>query len=519
MDLRNGLIPEKVNEGRLISALSLEQRVLANGVLPNSPPMERISLVKGMITGLLEKGEWNEAIRLVYEDGSPARVLFDGDWEGLRKDILASVQQQREWYIGESVASLLLKHNETELLYDIACKMPLGRGDLREILEMVESKIPAERMKEGYNIIAAQAEKENERASAYEYYRRAGNEEAITSMYQRLLKGALTITTSDPDLRLLLDIALETSTDKNNRGAETVYAVLQRPGLLRQSPEMPLRLAQLVNGHKVALSKSQDKLLKDALVSLPLYSIKDLIKTAGGEDLSLRWAKAHAESDPKDAYHIFKRVGYTGPKLATAVQQGLKNHGENRQHYCGLAPDEIEESHLRQVYDSLPLELKMSVADHLKDNALLRDLSRRYSRKDAGTAYRLWISGQGEHDNPYMIKLRTSMMQKELTGKFGPSAHLFLPEDTIGNRMWFAQLIEKHPEEAYDVAQRIQHEHLVDQARLKMIATSPLEALRKFEGYDKKDRDIIGINLALDALAQQYDVPRQKVNEYLALQK
>ncbi len=85
------LITEKVNEGRLLAALSLEHRVLANGVLPNSKLIERVSLVKGIITGLLERGQWNEVVRLVYQDGSPARALFDGDWDGLRKDILASV--------------------------------------------------------------------------------------------------------------------------------------------------------------------------------------------------------------------------------------------------------------------------------------------------------------------------------------------------------------------------------------------------------------------------------------------
>ena len=136
------LIPAKVNEGRVIAALSLEQRVLANGVLPNSPLMERVSLVKGIVTGLLEQGKWNDAVRLMYQDGSPARALFDGDWEGLRKEIIASVQKpSRQRYMGDNVAELLLKHDEAELLYTIASIIPLENKGLEDIMEIVGSKL------------------------------------------------------------------------------------------------------------------------------------------------------------------------------------------------------------------------------------------------------------------------------------------------------------------------------------------------------------------------------------------
>lgn len=511
------LIVEKVKEGKLIAALSLEDRVLANGVLPNSPPMERVSLVKGIVTGLLEQGRWNEAIRLVYQEGSPARVLFDGDWKGLRKEILASIKKSpREHYIGDNVAELLIKHNEAELLYDIACRLPLEEGEFAGILVMVEPKLPAERMKEGYNTLATRAHERTDFAQAYKYYQQAQNSKAIDNLYQQLFRGLY-----EPHLELLLTIAEKTNTTQNSRAAQTVYAVLEKPELLRFSRDISRRLMGIVREHKLALSTSQDDLLKDALVSgLALYELREI--KHDDENLTLRWAKAHARVHPKDAYGVFKSRKYVGAEVNIAVQQGLVFKKEEYDHYQGLGPDQVEESHLRQVYDQLPLELQVSVAHHLKDNTLLQNLSRQYSiQNKAGSiesAYHLWIYGHGDRQDPYIEWLRAVMIKKELKDVH-PSASLFMPEDIVGNRKWFTHMIERDSAVAYNVAQQIQDQSLVQQAREKMIRESPVGALRKFKGYREEDKDAVGINMALDALATQYGIPRERIDGYLALEK
>ena len=40
-----------------------------------------------------------------------------------------------------------------------------------------------------------------------------------------------------------------------------------------------------------------------------------------------------------------------------------------------------------------------------------------------------------------------------------------------------------------------------------------------FEVFSVEDQDPTGVNMALDALAQQYGVPRGKIDEYLALKE
>ena len=510
------LIPAKVNEGRLIAALSLEQLVLANGVLPNSPLMERVSLVKGIVTGLLEQGQWNDAVRLVYQDGSPARALFDGDWEGLRKDILASVQKpQRFHYIGDKVAELLIKHDEAGLLYDIACILPLETKEFKNIMEMVDSKLPQQQMKDGYNTLAVRAQEQQKFGEAYAYYQKAENTEAVDWLYQNLFEHFVPVY-----LDTLLTIAEETNTTLNSRVAQTVYAVLQKPELLQFSRDASRRLTNLVREHKIALSTSRDDMLKDALVSkFALYELKDI----AGEDpsFSLRWAKSHAQSDPKDAYGVFKSRKYVGPEVATAVQQGLINN-KKHDHYQGLAPTQIEESHLRQTYDSLSLECKVTVAVHLKDSALLQDLSRQYKRqKKVGsieTAYRLWIMGDGDQQDPYVEGLRSAMIEKELKDAH-QSAGLFLPEDKVGNRHWYLEMIQRDPTVAYGIAKRIDDSALISEVRILMVKKSPLDALHKFQSHRHEDTDVVGVNMALDALARQYNVARGKIDEYLALEK
>jgi len=401
-------------------------------------------------------------------------------------------------------------------LYDIACLLPLGTKELEEIMDKVDSKIPPERMKERYNILAASAEQHRDFARAYTYHQRTENTEAVDTLYTTLLRDL-----PDGDLNLLLTIAHETNTKENSRAAQTVYAVLQKPELLRFSRDTLRRFTNFVHEHKVALSTSQDDLLKDALVSkLALYELREM--RHDDENLPLRWAKSHAESSPKDAYGVLKRRKYWGPEVAIAVQKGLMNREEKHDHYQGLAPAQIEEPHLRQVYEQLSLELKVNVAAHLKDNALLQDLSREYSRqkKDGsiGTAYRLWIWGQGDQQDPYVGGLRSAMIKKELKDTH-QSAGLFLPEDKVGNRHWYLNMIQRDSTVAYDIAKRIDDLALISEVQILMIKKSPLDALHKFQSHRQEDTDAVGVNMALDALAQQYGVPRGKIDEYLALKE
>ncbi len=211
-----------------------------------------------------------------------------------------------------------------------------------------------------------------------------------------------------------------------------------------------------------------------------------------------------------------------GPEIVEAVKQGLMNRNEKHDHYQGLAPRDIDESHLRQVYEHLPLELKVSVAYHLKENSLLQDLSRQCNRqKKAGSiedAYRLWIWGQGDQQDPYVEELRSAMIKKELKDTHR-SAGLFLAEDKVGNRHWYLEMIQRDPRVAYDIAKRIDDPALISEVRILMVKKSPLDALHKFQSHRQEDTDVVGINMALDALAQQYGVVREKIDEYLALKK
>ena len=61
--------------GRLITALTLEDKVFANGVLPERSIEERAAVVEGIVSEKLNAGAWDDAIILVYDPKSLASVI------------------------------------------------------------------------------------------------------------------------------------------------------------------------------------------------------------------------------------------------------------------------------------------------------------------------------------------------------------------------------------------------------------------------------------------------------------
>lgn len=120
------LNPEKIKEGRFLASLKLEERILADGVLPNSPPEDRFSLVKGILTGLMENGRWEEALGLVYGN-TPVRALFDGDWSSFRQQVIGAIQRGKEDYVSSATIKALVEKKETELLYHLALGNSQGK--------------------------------------------------------------------------------------------------------------------------------------------------------------------------------------------------------------------------------------------------------------------------------------------------------------------------------------------------------------------------------------------------------
>ncbi len=525
-------IEAKVNEGRFLSALSLEEQVLADGVLPNSPVMERLSLVKGILTGLLEQGRWQDAVQRVYTDGSIVRGLFDGDWADFRQGVLESAKRKGDGYLSKETVDLLLRHKESSLLYNLITELPVGEGLADDLLENEDLNISKQQRQQAYSSLGQRMLKEKDLLGkspkyqqAYRYFVKADDRDAIDLLYQTLFNkirlGGVD-EAKEVDINLLISMAEFNLEKAPERVEQVVSALLSRPELLpeRWDNRTATQVYELARKYKIPLPP-QDKrtlmtVLAKGLAEWDLERLKD-------PELSLLWAQHHAEKCPSKAYAIFLKQNYEGEEVLTAVKSGLTGS----QYKLELTA--IRKKDLEAAYSSLPLGVRVAIAADLKDQEKLRELSRELVKKSSPNdyhaltaAYRLWLEGNGKKDDPYFINLRTTLIEKELSGvnpsfPFGPSFTFLDRDDQAGQREAFALVLERFPVSAYNLAARIEDETLLQQARQGIVARNPVQALRYFqgEGTSRIEKDSVGLELALTALEQKYKIPRQRIEQYL----
>ncbi|MBI2146485.1 hypothetical protein HYU22_04035 [Candidatus Woesearchaeota archaeon] len=511
--------PQKVNEGRLVTALSLEDRVLSNGVLPNCTLVERASLVRGIIQGLLEQGNWQEAVKMVYQDGSIVRGLFDGDWEEFRQDVLKSARQRQDDFFYESTLTALMQHKETELVYQLAMELPLREDNAEEIITSLRKTITPEQQKMAHTHLGNRWMAKKAYHKAYDQFSRAENPEKIDQLYTMLLE--------DPSIDTI-EVLLLSAQNGTGSKPEKVTAALHKivPFFIadqqksRQRKEEYFSMfyptsksAQLVyrlrKEFEISLTSQEEAIFDTAAVrALPSYQAQQM------EDItfSLLWAQRRYAECPRTAYHIFRRLEYTGKERIRAVKAGLEKKSVTGEHIEKLSPGEVEVALLHAVYKDVRLETQVAIAAHLKDDEKLQFLSRTYETKNEHhRAYHLWMQGHGDLENAYITAIRQHMIDELVQKEYFNSYNLFDLQDRPGALQLYPVVLERKPDLAYHLAKGLEDESLLQKAREVCMAQTPIAALIFF----KEEKDSKGIEMAVAALADRFSLPVSLVKDYI----
>ncbi len=497
-------VEEQLNIGKMLTRLGLEQMVLADGVLPNSPLDARASLVKGILNGIFEQNDWETACQLVYSNG-PVRGLFDGDWAGFKKQVMDAAKRRKNKTVDKETVAVLAKRGEFQLMHQLLKEVEIE--NIGSIFSEIQKHISEDDKAELRKIFAERAMDQKRYRDAYYTFKECGDSSAINGLYDTVL--------SKPgkNFALLLDIAGE---DKK-RLTEIVQKALELTDLSESKTEIynfPEKIYGLWKKHNLSLSaKEKAKILEQYSEHLSPYHAKGNLNDG---ELTLLWAKKNWKEHPADAYCIFEKQKYKGTEALAALEKAIETDRENK-----FNLDDVKEEHLKAVYPHLQFNQKLRLAMHFNDAEALRDFSRQYY-KDGNfeAAYNYWFHGKGDHSDPYIAKIRQQIIEKELEKRdYSPSTYWLKDEDREGHVQMYDAVVNAWPAVGYRLANEIKDEKRAQQAREKMVAQSPRNALIHFisSREDKEKDDAVGIGLAADALAEKDNISRAEVMKYIEL--
>jgi hypothetical protein len=318
-------------------------------------------------------------------------------------------------------------------------------------------------------------------------------------------------------MALLLEIA---GKDKDKL-TEIVEKVLENPveelvDIEVKYESLGKRLYNLVKKNNIELSEAD----QSKLISLASHHISTWENgKAHDEVVALLWAKKHYKVQPITAYEIFISQDYTGKEVMEAMRLAFsEGEREHRQFSSREANVNIfKPEHLKEIYPTQDLSIKVVIAEHLEDTEALRGLSKEYEKKgDFSTAYHLWLSTKGDIECEYMNNLRQKMLKKEKKLVF-ISNLLLNSEDISGKTLLFDTFFKQNKfYRAFEMAQELKDEEKMQQARKKIVEASPEKALRHFTRACN-DPDELIIDMAVKALGEKYDVPTEKIRECLKI--
>lgn len=495
---------QTVNLGRALTVLGLEDRLLK--ALPNRPINERPHLAKGIIDGLLERGAWQDAVQLVYSN--PINILLGSD-EDFKKSVFKCLDQREKVLIYDSTKELLYKHWSQEDLCKLAT-YPLYNEE-KDAMSIARSLDNENKIKV-YNLLGERALQRNDFEAAYKFFNSAENKEEIDKLYKKTIKN---ITKSN--ISLLIDLAEDAPEQRDSRLSEIIQSTLKNSKLKKYLANGGgERLYSLCKKYNLQLSKeNNNKLLNFAAKTLSSWQIKQ-----ENNDVKLKWALEHAKKTPALAYKILKQQKYKGPEVLTAALQGILNIGaDDSEDHCLYIRD-VEKKDLQAIYKNTSKRIQARIAMHLNKKKDMLKLSKWFyqnkkkSDKHLLTAYELWIKGGGAQDASYVNNLRKILI-KQKTKDTIISTWWLENSDITGHIQMYNAIFKKFPEDAYELACKINNEVLMQQSRELMINESPKSALSKFTGSYGKSKDYTGIELVISTIAKNYSVEKEELEQFI----
>lgn len=502
-------IADARNLGRMATALSLENKVLSNGVLPEKTLPERAAVVRGIIDEQLRTGRWADVVELVYNPKSNARLLYDGDMNLLDNEIVESARAYKGDKNPVAALNTLLGANREEMILQLMELSNIPYEQAFVFLNKMENKLDGAQTARASKLVARAASNEGKFREAFVYYLKANDVQGADEVFESCFK----------------EVA-EEGTDWSNLGFGSLVEMAKR----EEGERRTQKLVRIIENEAICKGRAgaRFEIYKENNLPLPKETIDRLYDAAAGSmegwssyisgdrarswgkefdpRLALLWAKKHATTEPQRAYHIFAELEYEGGEVLDAALAGIKKSTFDDSHRA-LQLTNVNRTHLGMLMGdaSVELEVRARIAEHLEDKEKLIAFSREFhATGDNEKAYNCWIGGGGEQDNEFISGIRRRLFE-DWMAKERPYIHLHRA-DVTGHKEAYNLLVQKGDlSEAYDFARYFAmstgDESMLNEARGKIVADNPVSALRLFE------KDESGRALALKAVAQKYGVP------------
>lgn len=526
-------IAEKnANLGRALVSLGLEDQFLANGELSKFPLVERGKIANDIISEKLRTGDWPTVIKMMFGGFGKAEALYEGDIEQLKEEIVKSAKENPR-RIDKDVVKALSEKEENDLIFRIATSTPNIEYKLfSEIIcdisnsYFTDPEKGKERCRILHTVAGQKALDEKHYSSAFYHFELAEDEQTLKGLFDIILPNS-------HDEELLEKAALKDPGKKESRLKLAVLSCIKKEEGLDPLSEFikreeggldPLSAFKLYRKHNVKLTKEElKKLNKKVVKKASRFDLETKLKSEKG--ITLLWAKEHAIDEPRAAYQIFAAQGYEGNELTKTVISGLKLenwHNEERV----LDEGEIKPEHLRKSYLKAPFEVKIKIAEHLKDISKLQKLSAEaLGNKNLREAYRLWVAGKGDLEGEYIGDIRNKLIEECIKENCG---YLCIENSDKPGKiqaydavMQAAQNTEKKEDKfwylkkSYDIARDIGDEARTQRVREQMVSLDSRQSLSKF----RSKPDEKGVDYVLDLIASQSGTDKSQLRRIVEIEK
>jgi metal-responsive CopG/Arc/MetJ family transcriptional regulator len=503
-----------VNFGKLAVDLSLEEKVMANGVLPGRTVPERSEVVTSMVHHLLNTGKWRKAVKLRFGEG---RHLYDQTKGDFNSDLLNAVKPEdfdvdkdghrsdRE----DASIEILLEHGQKAVVRDLAVREDLPAA-VSEYL--IYRAFDEPEFLQKLSALGERIQKKDP-DHAYFLFLRAKNKPAIDRLYKQIIENFKL-----DNLKLVSEIIAG-----NYQGKERAKEFLSLV-------EKAIPLAEQDKNH-VAGGKLYDLAANEGLfVGLSDKDIMRLGKLAVHDMgewnlrdrplLKLLWAQTNWETNPVDAYKIFVEYHeYTGKEVVQCAEKAFNQMFISNVKSTSREKVIINTNHLQEILRKTPeteLNSREQLALLLSDRQEFLRLGKIYAKSNEESklrkAYDLLNNAKIIPDAKIMDDVRAKLIQKGIKCAEERDSMPYFSwlehNDKPGFEQVYEAFLTKWAGEAYEFAANWKDEQRVARARDIILERNPANRAIMFF-RDNKDK--LGYDRALEALTKEYNVPAEQV--------
>ncbi len=520
------IVEKAKRQGRLLAELGLEQRVLANGVLPSQSLWVRAGVVEGIIDSLLESGEWGEAVKIALDPHSQGRLLYDRPVDFTSRIVESSKKARRNLAGHAKALDLMASQNMGDTILRLVDAHKADYYDIARVYELVSHNLSGPTLAGFLKTLATSAERTGHLNAALQRYSEVNDTESLHRLFDSLVTPGAHF--GNETFSQMVAIVREEKATKREKLTRLVRSQLTSSPYKQKCEHAP-KLFKLFKEHKLALNEGEISRLYGhtarSVSEHDLFSKMDRYldeKNFYDTRLKLLWAQLNVKKDPKGAYEAFKHIGYKGHEVLEAARNGLAMENSGQNEYSRFSIENIENSDLRLLlYDKrLKLDTRVQIAGELRDTDEFLNLSIEASNAgDHRLAYRAWLQGNGNLQEPHFMHSRQHLFDE---AKEENRPHLYFVEtvDREGVEQAYRLLMDKKEyREAMEFARSYgAPSTLYESARLAFINADPAEAYQFFSRVDsetKKPLDAQGAELAFSNLAAKHSLSLEEARTIL----